>query len=150
MSDNRTMADTPCLSCINLNGSVHRYICNSSRARIENDIVDGELFDLPSCPFFVEQLSHEILTQTKLIVAVNSPVPFRFRDILGAISSYKNRTGRWPSQRQIWKNSQQASKTSVWNILDEMIQVGILEKKQTAGGKTRHLYVIVGGVSSAV
>lgn len=150
MSNSRSMADTPCLSCVNLNGSINRYVCNSSKARIENDIVDGELLDLPACPFFVEQLSREILTQTRLIVAVKASTPVRFQDILGAISSYRGRTGRWPSQRQIWRNSEQASMTSVWNILDEMIQVGILEKIETVKGRTKHLYVIVDGVSSAV
>ncbi len=150
MSDSRTMANTPCLSCINLNGSSTKYICNSSKSRLEDDIVTGEMSDLPACPFFVEQLNHEILTQTRLIVAVKASIPVRFQDILKAISSYRSRTGRWPSQRQIWKNSEQASKTQVWNILEEMIQAGILKRRQTAKGRTRHLYVIVDGVSSAV
>lgn len=150
MSNSPTMANTPCLKCINLNGSSNRYICNSSKSRLEDDIVDGTLEKLPSCPFFVEQLSHEILTQTRMIVAVKASIPVRFVDILGAISSYKNRTGRWPSQRQIWRNSEQASMTSVWNILREMTHAGILEKIETTRGKTKHLYVIVDGVSSAV
>lgn len=150
MSDSPTMASTPCLSCINLNGSSTRYVCNSSKGRLEDDIAKGELPDLPACPFFVESLSHEILTQTRMIVAIKASVPVRFQDILGAISSYRSRTGRWPSQRQIWKNSGQASKTQVWNILDEMIEVGILKRRQTTKGRTRHLYMIVDGVSSAV
>ena len=146
----QTMANTPCYSCINLNGSVNRYVCNSSKARLENDIVDGSYSDLPACPFFVQILSHEILTHNKLIVASKPPAPTRFNDILRAIQSYHGRTGKWPSQRQIWKNSNQASMTSVWNILDEMIQDGVLKKQTIKKGRIRHIYLIVDRVSSAV